>query len=384
MSRNPVCFAFSVALSALMITASAVAGEAAQEATFAEVESRREAREAVAIPHESHSFYSVAGIGDKNFSTGDDYSDAGDGGLSFCHTEKWSRSCLYGLLVYRCGQYTFPFTPYGCAAAAAAFVDEIDMKRIDVESDGTIYNLPVIFTGRLEKLVQEMNVQADLATLRIMMENSIRTKEKLNLYKWVRGMQLGNFESTLEKLAVLFQDTSAVAIQINYLRGVTKEREFNAATLKAIDNLDELNYLFNEQNLKEVDWKSWLTLYPNIKNFEKEVSPQFYHFYPMAYLAQKLKRKGFGARLSAFIPFLFNTEYGSQTLDPARWPMNHPKPFRIDNALKVRKMQHLYEGYAGALWGTRKATTLPGLNKIQTDYAKSPYENMRALFWTMK
>lgn len=351
------------------------------EASIAEVESRAEAQAKVAIPHEKFSFFAVAGF---NNSSSDDYAANGDAGLSFCHTEKWSRSCLYGLLVYRCGQYTYPFTPYGCAAVTAAFVTELDMKRIDVESNDQVYNLPVIFVGRLEKLIQDPTVQTDLATLRIMLENSIQTKEKLNLYEWVRGMQLGNSEATLEKLAVLFQDTSAVAIQINYLQGIQKSRRFNATTLKAIENLDELNYLLNDQNLKDVDWKSWLTLYPNIPNLEKEVTPQFYHFYPMAYLAKRLQRKGFGSRLSSFIPFLFNTEYGSQTLDPARWPLHHPKPFPINTPLRVRKMQHVYEGYAGALWGVGRTKVLKGLGPFQADYAKAPYEYMRYLYWTFR
>jgi hypothetical protein len=104
----------------------------------------------------------------------------------------------------------------------------------------------------------------------------------------------------------------------------------------------------------------------------------------MAYLSRTLQKKGFGSRLSSFIPFLFNKEYVSQTLDPARWPLKHPRPFKIDSPLRVRKMQHVYEGFAGAMWGVGNTKILKGLSPFQNDYAKAPYEQMRYIFWTLR
>jgi len=223
----------------------------------------------------------------------------------------------------------------------------------------------------------------DIQGLRILLEHGAKTKSSFPFWEWHWAMTNGNLEKTLEHLAVLLQDTSAVAIQINYLKGIAKTRGFNAATIKAIDDLDEVVYQLNYETLVENDWKKWLRLYPWTKNIEEDVTPLIYHFYPMGYSALKLQKAGHGNRLSSFIPFLFNTEYLNQTLDPAAWPLHHPKPFKIDSDWKRWKMRDFYNGYAGALWGIGKTKNLPGLIKFQNDYAKAPYEAMRHHFWSM-
>ncbi len=341
--------------------------------------------ETVAVPTESSSYYSVAGFRDQidSTTTAPSESAGGDGALAFCHSDRWSTACLTGLIIYRCGQYTFPLTPYGCALAATAFVGGLEMQRIDVVVEDKTYSLPVIFTARIERLIQDRNIQMDLASLRSLLVDSAKNKTKFDLWQWSAAMTNGNFEKTLENLAVLLQDTSAVEIQINYLKGVTKARRFNAATTKAIADLEEISYQLNYEILRDGDWQSRLHLYPGTKNIDAEATPLIYHFYPMAYTALKLRQAGFGSRLSSFIPFLFNTEYLNQTLDPADWPIHHPKPFKLDSDFVKWKMRDMYAGYAGALWGVRKTSSLRGLISFETEYAKAPYETMRRRFWTM-
>lgn len=345
------------------------------EATFAEVTSRSEAAAEVAVPRETYSSFAVTG-----FQT--EASPGEDGSLAFCHSAKWSTACLSGLIIYRCGQYTFPLTPYGCALAAGAFVADLDMKRIDVLVEGKSYSLPVIFTARLEKLIQDRTTQMDIASLRALLTAAKKDRRRFDLWQWSWAMTNGNLGKTLENLAVLLQDTSGVVIQINYLKGIAKKRGYSAATLKAIEDLDDVNYQLNNEILSEDDYHSWLSLYP-AKKLERELTPLVYHFYPMAYSAHLLKRTGNGNRLSSFIPFLFNTEYLNQTLDPEAWPFRHPKPFKLDADWKLWKMRDMYGGYAGALWGVQKMNALPGLDLFQKAYAKKPYETMRRHFWVM-
>jgi hypothetical protein len=350
------------------------------EPSPSEVASRREtAAPPVAIPRESASYFAVTGFSDPSLSGA---SGKGDANLAFCHTDQWSAACLVGLIIYRCGQYTFPLTPFGCSLAATSFVDLLQMKRIPVVVDGKSYRLPVIFTGLLEKLVQDHATQLDLQSLRILLTEAAKSRRSFDLWQWYWAATHGDFDRTLENLAVLFQDTSAVAIQVNYLRGVSKARGFDTATTRAIDDLDEIVYQLNSEILADEDWRSWLQLYPT-KEIQADTTPLIYHFYPMAFTARLLKRLANGNRLSGFIPFLFNTEYLNQTLDPAAWPLHHPKPFKIDNDELRWKMRDFYNGYLGARWGLQKTASLPGLEKFETGYAKAPYATMRHHFWSM-
>jgi len=294
----------------------------------------------------------------------------GNGGadLSFCHTEKWSTSCLYGLFVYRCTQYSAPFFPYGCSVAAASFVDMLDMKRVDITTeDGKKYNLPVIFTTKIVKLIQTRKVQAEIRTLLGLLKESAKEKKKFDLLKWVTDTNAGNKLKTLEWIAVLLQDTSPAQLQIAYLDLIAKEGKFSAATKTAIDDLSDLCIFLSNANLTKENYRSWLTLYPQTKNLDAELTPLIYHFYPMSYLALRLKSAGYGSRLGTLLPFLFNTEYELMSLDPEMWPLRHPRPEKIDLSKSYIqwKMRDIYGGMAGALWGVNRLKKAPGLIPFQ-------------------
>lgn len=311
----------------------------------------------------------------------------GDGAsaLSFCHTAKWDKSCLLGLMVYRCTQYAFPLTPYSCDLASAALVDIIDMKRIPITTDdGQLYNLPVIFTKKLVAMIQKRTIQDDIRSLRALLEYYGKEKRRFDLWEWVLNINDGDTAKSTEWLAVLLQDTSGVQIQIAYLDLEAKKGKFSEATLKAIDNLAEVSYFLSNENLTKKDFKSWLRLYPDAKNLEKELTPLIYHFYPMSYMATRLKSMGFTSRLSAFLPFLFNAEYELQSLDPEVWPLRHPRAKKIDLKLdSVKwKMRDMYAGMAGGLWAVDSLDDAPGLIPFQTGYAKNPFRSMQSYFWS--
>jgi hypothetical protein len=313
----------------------------------------------------------------------------GDEALKFCHSADWSATCLYLLMVYRCGQYAFPFTPYGCAAASVSFVSALDLKRIDVtfeEEDGqsNTYNLPVIFTAKLESMIESPKVQKEIHELKRHLEISATNRRAFDLWSWAYGISNADSEKAVEWLSVLLQDTSPVQIQVEYLRILEKAGKLSAGASRALDELMMISDFLTHENLNEVKWKEWLRLYPTAKGLEEEATTLIYHFYPMSYLAQKLKRMH-GARLASFLPFLFNTEYLNQDIDPEMWPLKHPRSEKIDLKLgHIRwKMRDLYGGYAGALFGVGHIAESPGLEKIQQAYAKDPFKTMQRLFWTM-
>lgn len=316
--------------------------------------------------------------------TGEPVVEDGDSGLSFCHTEKWSAACLYGLFVYRCTQYAFPLTPYGCTIAASSFVDMLDMKRVTITTDdGKTYNLPVIFTTKIVKLIQTSEVQTNIRELLAVLKESANEKKKFDFLKWVQAKNKGNKLKTLEWIAVLLQDTSPAQLQIAYLDLIAKQGKFSEATKAAIDDLSELCFFLSNENLTKENYRSWLTLYPHGKNLDAELTPLIYHFYPMSYLALRLQNAGYGSRLGSLMPFLFNTEYELQSLDPEMWPLRHPRPEKIDlekDYIKW-KMRDMYGGMAGALWGVNNLKKAPGLVTFQKEYAKSPFRTMQYYFW---
>jgi hypothetical protein len=313
----------------------------------------------------------------------------GDERLKFCHSAKWSATCLYGLMVYRCGQYAFPFTPYGCAAASASFMGVLDLRRIDVTfEDGTghsqVYSLPVVFVTKLEKMIGDPKVQGEIRELKRHLEVSATSRTAFDLWSWAYGISNAKSDRAIEWLSVLLQDTSPVQIQVEYLRILEKEGRLSNDASRALDDLMMVADFLTPENLQEVKWKEWLRLYPSTKNLEEDTTPLIYHFYPMAYLAQKLKRMH-GARLASFLPFLFNTEYLNQEIDPEMWPLKHPRSEKVDLKLpSIRwKMRDLYGGYAGGLFGVGKISTSPGLSTVQDTYSKAPFKTMQRLFWTM-
>jgi hypothetical protein len=104
----------------------------------------------------------------------------------------------------------------------------------------------------------------------------------------------------------------------------------------------------------------------------------------MTYMAVRLRKAGFSARLSSFLPFLFNTEYELQSLDPEMWPLHHPRPEKIDLKLDYVqwKFRDMYGGMTGALWGVDRVQKAPGLVPFQTAFAKNPFRTMQHLFWS--
>ncbi|MBC7385971.1 MAG: hypothetical protein H7301_07405 [Cryobacterium sp.] len=312
-------------------------------------------------------------------------SGRGDENLLFCHTQKWSKACLLGLLTYRCNQYTFPFTAYGCTFSAADFVNRLGLERIDVVVDGATYSLPVIFTEQLSRMITTPKVQKEISLLLGTLQTAEKNQSKFNLWDYILIQENGDTEKALEWLSVLLQDTSGVQIQIAYLDQVSGPRRYNAATKRAIFLLSELSTFLSAENLAKIKSGPWLTLYPSVAKLDRELTPLIYHFYPMAYLAKKLKQDGYGNRLGAFIPFLFNTEYLLQDLDPESWPFSHPRPEKIDlkDGRIQWKMKDMYGGFTAGMFGVDRILNVPGLVPFEKGYASDPYGKMRHYFWTL-
>jgi hypothetical protein len=315
--------------------------------------------------------------------------------LDFCHEPAWSKACLFGLIAYRCNQYTFPAGATGCSLAAATFVDIIDLKRIDVTLEGETYNLPLIFARKLEQMIQTPSIQAEIRDLNLKLRYAAATKKTFRLWDWALSIRNQNREKATEWLSILLQDTSLVQIHIAYLRQIADARRFSPEARQATETLSRIClFIFETTQSPENatafhSWggkkrPAWLRLYPN-DSIEADTTPLVYHLYPMAHIAQDLKKRGHNERLSSFIPYLFNAEYVLHDLDMERWPFRHPRASMIDlNDARVQwKMRDLYGGLVGGQLGVGKLNKAIGLERYQKMFARDPYSTSRYLFWRM-
>ena len=159
--------------------------------------------------------------------------------LEFCKTDKWAKTCLDLLISYRCSQYTFPLPGMGCIDAGSDFVSSLSMKKIDVkvkEDDGSVgtYNLPVIFTNELEKVIANKSVQTYLENLLPLIVKHEKLNLRFNLYEYTLGKFNNNPLIATGLLAVLFSDTSFVQIQAAYLEQMVTAKKVGADATKAI------------------------------------------------------------------------------------------------------------------------------------------------------
>lgn len=308
--------------------------------------------------------------------------------LEFCKTAKWAKTCLDLLLTYRCNQYSLPLPAVGCTAAASQFVNSLSIQKIDVKvpgDGGTVetYNLPVIFTKELEVLIQEPKVQAYLEGLLPAIRSAEKANVNFNLYEYTLSKTGNKPFIALGLIAVLFQDTSFVQIQAAYLEKLHAEKRIKSDTWKFIQSIRYISEYLDYPNMNEVNKTGWFQMYPRIGTLNKDLNYSLYHFYPMAYTAALLSASN-GKRLGFFIPFLFNTDYEFQDLDPEMWPFNHPRPFKITPNLEW-KMIDIYSGLVGGMFGAgllKDADDQPNALKFKQALAKNPFGEMQSWFWS--
>lgn len=312
---------------------------------------------------------------------------AGDKGLEFCKTDKWAKTCLDLLITYRCTQYTFPMPGLGCVAAGSQFVGLLSMKKIDVkitDTDGKVqtYNLPVIFTRELEKLIVDPKVQAYLDGLMPAMMQAEKENISFNLFDYTMSKTGNNAFIATGLIAILFQDTSFVEIQAAYLEQLHAAKKIAASTWKSIQQIRYICDYLSPENMAEINKTGWFQMYPRIGTLNKDLHATLYHFYPMAFTASILSVSN-GDRLGFFIPFLFNADYEFQTLDAERWPFNHPRPFEITPANEW-SVSDIYNGFLGARFGAgllKKDSDQVPFRTFAKDLAKNPFGFMQNQFW---
>lgn len=308
-----------------------------------------------------------------------------DDSLSFCRKQTWAKTCLNSLLTYRCTQYYYPLFPSKnqlCSTSAASMIDYLDYKTVQVIKDNKIYRFKIIFTNKLKKLINTPVVQTYLSSLAVDLKEAMQFHKPFDLYSYTLKYAKDR-DTAILWLGVLFQDTTFSRVQVKYLEDLDASGKLSFKELQVKKLMKEIAIMLDPKNLEKEDFKTWLKLYPDLKNNDLNsfLNPSFYHFYPIALMASHL-RKNYWTKSYAFIvPFALNSDYEFQTLDSDNWPWRHPDPFQITPNLEW-KMRDIYTGLVASLFGAKKEILSPSYTIFSNQFAANPYKTMRV--WAFK
>lgn len=303
-----------------------------------------------------------------------------DTSLAFCRQQKWAKTCLNTLLTYRCSQYFLPSSPreaQRCSLAAQSMIEHLDYRTVQVINDNKIYRFKIIFSSTLRRLIKKHSVQHYLLALAQDLKKVMKTHQSFDLYRYTLA-HAKQREVALEWLAILFQDTTFSRVQVTYLEELASQGLLSQEEIRTKENMKDIALMLDPKNLEKHKFQTWLKLYPTLQSNELSsyLNPSFYHFYPMALVASRLKSDPKTARFAFLIPFALNSDYEFQTLDSERWPWKHPAPFKITPNLEW-KMRDLYTGLVGSLFGAGREDLTPAFPLFATKFAADPFMTMQ-------
>lgn len=304
-----------------------------------------------------------------------------DNSMAFCRKQVWAKACLNTLLTYRCGQYFSPLYPIKaarCSLAAQSMIDFMDYKTVEVHKDHYVYRFKIIFTNLLTDLINQPRVVKYLTSLSRDLKDAMKFHHPFDLYNYTLKFTRSRNEA-LTWLAVLFQDTSFSRVQVQYLEDLESHGDLNILEIQVKDLLYEIAVMLEPMNLERENYRSWLKLYPTIKGPDLNLilNPTFYHFYPIALMAVHLRSQFLTSDFSTLIPFILNSDYEFQSLDPDNWPWSHPSPFILTSKLQW-KVRDIYTGLFASLFGSYKENLLPSMSSFEKQFAGDPFFTMRS------
>jgi hypothetical protein len=308
-----------------------------------------------------------------------------DDSLSFCRQQKWAKICLNTLLTYRCDQYFYPLYPMKaqlCSTAAQVMIDYLDYKTVQVVEDNKIFRFKIIFTNKLKSLISDPKVQNYLNSLAADLSVAKKFRKPFDLFQYTLKFA-GDRDTSILWLGILFQDTTFSRVQVKYLEDLAQNGKLNRDELQAKEMMKEIAIMLEPKKLTKEKYQEWLKLYPTIEgnNLNSFLNSSFYHFYPMALVATHLNKQIWINKYASLIPFVLNSDYEFQTLDPDNWPWRHPAPFKITPNLEW-KMRDIYTGLIASLYGANKEAKAPSFEDFKTRFAANPFKTMRE--WAYK
>lgn len=217
--------------------------------------------------------------------------------------EKFIASALKLLLKKRCkhyraANYDMANACYQGAQLLPQVMDGRSLKK-DPSDAATKNNTPAgaIFANETAEILESQDVRNFISETLTFHQSHSGSNHIENLWTWTLKFTGGDSKTALKWLAILFQDTDALA-HIQFLYALYGQNQYR----EDIKKLAELNLALKTESV--------FSLFPvEISNEPLEHSRALYHFYVVGYLALKLGESQIPFRQSAAVPFIFNTTY---------------------------------------------------------------------------
>lgn len=216
---------------------------------------------------------------------------------------------IHRLVSIRCSRYLPKNESELCGKATLRMLEILDFDIRFLKTYSARETIPafvfVAFHKSLIELLNEERTGDYLALVAQKFETQARSSlELFNLWELTLDFYQGDTQKALSILAILFQDTSAAQIHLEYLarRNVEGSRFFepNVSRLARVIELmvrsqEEQPEIFNE------------VAYPH--GFSQQFNNNIYHFYVPWYLTVKLKEAGITDRYAGIAPFMLTSTY---------------------------------------------------------------------------
>ncbi|MFZ9520534.1 MAG: hypothetical protein ACO3A4_08660 [Silvanigrellaceae bacterium] len=186
----------------------------------------------------------------------------------------------------------------GCSAASATLAAELDFSYIRRNDGNSAF---VFFSKKLHALMADPQVGTYLNDLQIACLDAIYSGKTFNLWDFTLAKSGGRSEVALERIAVLFQDGSQTAAQKKFL--LVEQHPMAFVLGQTLDLLD--------QGLE----RGQIEAYPKPIQLSRTAH---YHYYVPRFLAQQLSRKSHSQKMSALVPFVFNSVYELRQIQKAQ------------------------------------------------------------------
>lgn len=199
-----------------------------------------------------------------------------------------------------------------CVESADALATELDFSYVRRDDGNSAF---VFFNKKLHALLADPNVGAYLNELQRACLDAIYAGIKFNLWEFTLAQSGGQSEVALERIAVLFQDGSQTAAQKKFL--LVEQHPMAFVLGQALELLD--------QGLE----RGKIDAYPKPIQLNRTAH---YHYYVPRYLALQLGKKNHPQKMSAMVPFVFNSVYELRQIQKAQNPAlaGFHKPVMVD------------------------------------------------------
>ncbi|NBW83656.1 hypothetical protein EBR21_18075, partial [bacterium] len=187
-----------------------------------------------------------------------------------------------------------------CGAAANALAAELDFSWVRREDGNSAF---VFFNRRLHTLLADPQVGNYLNELQRACLDAIYAGINFNLWDFTLALSGGRSEVALERIAVLFQDGAQTATQKKFL--LVEQHPMAFLLAQTLDLLDQ-----------GIEQKK-IEAYPKQIQLSRTAH---YHYYVPRFLAQQLVRKNHAQKMSALVPFVFNSVYELRQIQKAQNP----------------------------------------------------------------